>query len=70
MEKATGSVAGVSQEFVRPKQGPWIVPANQAKGKYVHTERGIAPISDFVSDKKLRQDQLSYCWIRGRRIVL
>jgi hypothetical protein len=54
----------------RPETGPWIIPANEAKGKYIHTEAGIVPITNFVPEKKLRPDQLTYRWINGRRVML
>jgi len=42
-----------------PKDGsPWVVPANEARGSYVHTEKGILPLIDMIDKKKLRPDQL------------
>ena len=41
----------------RPKSGAWVVPPSEAKGKYVHTEFGIVPLSDIFSEKLLRPDQ-------------
>lgn len=44
----------------RPKDGsPWIVPPREARGKYVSTENGPAPIKDFVRNALLRPDQIN-----------
>ena len=43
---------------VRPKTGAWIVPANEAKGKFIHTELGIKYIASIHGIGKLRPDQL------------
>jgi len=37
---------------------PWIVPVDEAKGPWVHTEHGIAALMDLVPKKWLRPDQL------------
>jgi len=54
----------------RPEKGPWIVPANEARGKYIHSEAGVVPVSNFVPEKKLRPDQLTYRWVNGRGVML
>ena len=41
-----------------PKDGsPWIIPPDEAKGMYVHTANGPAPLADHFPKSKLREDQ-------------
>lgn len=43
----------------RPKDGsPWIIPPDEAKGPWIHTETGVRPIAYFFPKNKLREDQV------------
>jgi len=43
----------------RPKDGsPWIIPPHEARGTYVSTANGPAPLADHFPKYKLREDQI------------
>lgn len=48
----------VYNQTKRPKEGPWVVPLDQAKGPYIHTAQGVKKMMDLFDKRELREDQL------------